>query len=180
MSSAVAYYTRFGHTRVFAEQLARELGAELREIRGTREHSYPAMVLGALLNRHFPIEPMNLDFSSFEFVVLCTPIWLGRPACPTRTFLREARLKGTRLAVALSTWGGDEGMAIEHIKRELAGKGVKVDFSTHVVTKDASDEALRLAGQELAKRISFELSELQRLTAPAEVLTNLEPRTPGS
>lgn len=53
MRVAVVYYTRFGHTRIFAEQLAQELGAELRQIRGQRDHGYPAMGFGAILNMHF-------------------------------------------------------------------------------------------------------------------------------
>jgi hypothetical protein len=56
------------------------------------------MAFGALLNLHFRIEPMDLDFSSFDAVVLCTPIWARRPTCPTRTFLRDARLEGKRFA----------------------------------------------------------------------------------
>ena len=111
---AVAYYTRSGHTKVLAEQLARELGAEPREIRGERDYGHLAMRFGALLNMYFRIKPMDLDFSSFELVVLCTPIWFGRPACPFRTFLRDARLKGKRLVIVLSTWGDDTRMAIQH------------------------------------------------------------------
>lgn len=36
MRFAVVYYTRFGHTRTLAQQLAQELGAELRQIWGQR------------------------------------------------------------------------------------------------------------------------------------------------
>jgi hypothetical protein len=71
---------------------------------GRKEDQAPAvlaaspMAFGALLNLHFRIEPMDLDFSSFDAVVLCTPIWARRPTCPTRTFLRDARLEGKRFA----------------------------------------------------------------------------------
>ncbi len=159
MRAAVVYYTRFGHTRTLAEQLAQELGAELRQIQAKREHGYPAMGFGAILNMHFRIEPMDLDFSSFDAVVLCTPIWAGRPACPTRTFLRDARLGGKRLVIALSTWGDEVEPAFQHIERELAGKGVTVAYTTHTVTKDVPEGPLRLAGREIARQIRSELRE---------------------
>ncbi len=160
MRVAVAYYTRFGHTRPLVEPLARELGAELREIRGQRDHGYPAMGFGAIFNMHFRIQPMDLDFSAFDVVVLCTPIWAGRPACPTRTFLRDARLEGKRLIIALSTWGDDVAQAFRHIERELAGKRVKVEYTTYTVTKDLPEEALQEAGRALAQRIRSELERM--------------------
>jgi len=175
---AVAYYTRLGHTRVLAEQLARELGAEPREIRGERDYGRLAMRFGALLNMHFPIKPMDLDFSRFELVVLCTPIWFGRPACPTRTFLRDARLQGKRLVIVLSTWGDDVRTATQQIERELAGKGAKVEFFLHVVTDDLPEDELHAAGQELAKRIAFRLSELKPDRPPVPVSPGMQQKAP--
>lgn len=176
MRVAVVYYTRFGHTRALAEQLALELGAELREIRGVRAHSYPVMGFGAIFNAHFRIHPMDLDFSAFDVVVLCTPIWAGRPACPTRTFLRDARLEGKRLVIALSTWSDDLGQSLQHIERELAGKLATVVYTTHTVTKPLVSEALlREAGQALAHRIDSELERLSRSAPTVSLAPEAQP-----
>jgi hypothetical protein len=154
MHIAVVDYSRFGHTRVIAEDLARALGAERREIRARREHGYPFMGLAALLGLHFGIEPMDLDFSSFDLVVLCTPIWAGRPANPTRTFLRKARLDGRRIAIAFSTEGGPVEDALRRIRRDLSGRRVELGPHTAIVTKEASDEALRASARRFAEQLA--------------------------
>lgn len=159
MKTAVVFYTRFGHTRALADELARQLGAELREIKGTREHGYPAMALGAIFNMHFRIEPMDLDFSTFDLVVLCTPIWAGKPACPTRTFLRDAHLEGRRVAVALSTAGHELAMAPQSIERALARQGARVEYATHTVMQDVPEEELRAAGRRIAGDLRSRLAE---------------------
>lgn len=172
MRTVVVYYTRFGHTRALAEELARHLDAELREIRGAREHGYPVMALGAIFNKRFRIEPMDLDFADAELVVLCTPIWAGKPACPTRTFLRDANLKGRRVAVALSTSGHELARAPQAIERALAVQGARVDYVTHTVTQDVPEAELRAAGRRIASGLRARLMEAGETLGP-------EGRAPG-
>jgi len=162
MKTAVVFYTRFGHTRTLAHEIAHQLGAELREIKGTREPGYSAMALGAVFNSHFRIEPMDLDFSAFELVVLCTPIWAGKPACPTRTFLRDAHLQGRRVAVALSTAGDELAMAPQSIERALARQGARLEYATHTAMQDVQEEKLRAAGRRIAVDLRTRLAQQEQ------------------
>jgi len=157
VKSAVVYYSRFGHTAKVAAALAQELGAEVRSIEETRRRGYPGMGWGAITNSRFKIRPMNLDLGGFDTVVLCTPIWAGRPACPARTFLRDARLEGKRVHLLISTGGGEIDRPVEAIRADLAKKNATVGQTGRVITglgkKETTDEELRQAAREFANRV---------------------------
>jgi hypothetical protein len=157
MKTVVVCYSRFGHTARAAEELARELGAELRRIEETKQRGYPGMGWGAITNARFQLKPMDLDFTGFERIVLCTPIWAGRPACPARTFLRDARLDGRKVDLLMSTGGGEIDRPVETVKADLARKNATVGATVRVVTsagkRETTDAQLEQAAREFALRL---------------------------
>ena len=152
MRIAVVYYTRFGHNTVIAETMARELGAELRRIETPKQHGYQYMGFASTFNIRMKIAAMDFDLSAFDLVVLCTPIWAWKPAAPTRTFLREARLPA-RLAVCFSTGGGPTLRAQEKLKQDITGRQVEVVAFGEISTDKADDDALREAARRFAGRL---------------------------
>lgn len=157
MKSVVVYYSRFEHTAKAAEALAQELNAEIRRIKETKQRGYPGMGWGAITNARFKIGPMDLDLSGCDTVVLCTPIWAGRPACPARTFLRDARLDGKQVHLLISTGGGEIARPVEIIRADLAKKNATVGRTGRVVTslgkRETTDEEIRQAAREFANRV---------------------------
>lgn len=167
MRAAVVYYSRYGHTTKVAEALAQELasaapvgqwGAETRRIEETKKRGFIGMGRGSVTDARFEIEPMDLDLSGYDTVVLCTPIWAGKPACPARTFVHDARLEGKRVHVLFSTSGGGIDKALETIGADLARKNATVGVTGQVVTmkfgrKGPPDEELRQAGREFARKL---------------------------
>ncbi len=150
MKTVVVYYSRFGTTRTVATALAGALGAEVREIRAVRECGFLGMGFRSVFGIRMAIRPMNLDFGGVDRVVLCTPIWAGRPANPVRTFLQEAKLEGKKLAVVFTTGGGETGPALETVRRLVAGKRVEVSLGGTIVTRKKDEGALRSEATRLA------------------------------
>lgn len=156
MKTVVVYYSRYGTTRTIATALARELGAEGREIKAAREYGFLGMGFRAAFGIRMPIQPMNLEFSGVERIVLCTPIWAGRPANPARTFLREANLNGKRLIVLFSSashTGSGSGPALETIRKCVADKKVEVEPMGGIVTRGKDEEKLRAEAKEFAPKL---------------------------
>ncbi len=89
----VAYYSRKGHVRAIAEDYAKRHNCQLLEIRDTinRKGILGFINAGRQSRKKIatPIEPIKIDVSSFEKVVVCTPVWAGGCACSIRTFLRD-------------------------------------------------------------------------------------------
>lgn len=152
MRVAVVYYTRFGHNAVIAEAVARHFGAEVRRIETTRKHGFAWMGCTALFNIRVGIKQMDLVLTGFDLVVLCAPIWAGRPASPVRTFLRGAKLPG-KLAVCFSTGGGSSLRAREVLKQDLAGRGVEIVAFGEINTDKADEEYLRREAAAFADRV---------------------------
>jgi hypothetical protein len=162
MKAAVVYYSRFGHTAKVAEALAQELGAEVRRIEETKERGYPGMGWGAITKARFKIKPMDLNLTGCDTIVLCTPIWAGRPACPARTFLREARLDGRKVHLLISTSGGEIDKAVAVIAEDLVKKNAAVGETSRVITslgkKETTDEEFRQAAHEFATKVKGAVS----------------------
>lgn len=157
MKAAVVYYSRYGHTTKVAEALAQALGAETRRIEEKKQRGFLIMGWGSVTNARFGIKPMDLDLSGYDTIVLCTPIWADKPACPARTFLRDAQLDGKKVHLLISTGGGEIDKPVAIIAADLAKKNATVGATARVVTgrgkKDATDEELKQAGREFAAKV---------------------------
>ena len=157
MKAAVVYYSRYGHTTKVAEALAQALGAETRRIEETKQRGFLGMGRGSVTNARFEIKPMDLDLSGYDTIVLCTPIWAGKPACPARTFLHDARLDGKKVHLVISTGGGEIDKPVAIVAADLAKKNATVGATVRVITgrgrKDTTDEGLKQAGREFAEKV---------------------------
>jgi flavodoxin len=148
--TVVVYYSRFGATATVALTLARELLSESREIRARKRLSWLAMGFGSVFNLRYRIEPMDFDFTHYGLVVLCAPIWAGKPACHLMTFLDSARLTGTRSALVFTTSGGEVERTVDAMKAILEARGSQVVASESIVTHRVPEDLLRARAREFA------------------------------
>lgn len=91
MNSLVAYYSRTGTTRTVAEALADTLNADIEAITSTTTEGKGTgrLVLHTLLKTHAEISPTTKDPSSYDLVVIGTPVWAGNMSTPIRTYLEK-------------------------------------------------------------------------------------------
>lgn len=125
MSMLVAYYSLSGTTRTLATALAKELGADVEEIRSDR---YAPDVWGSIragydswLGNLPPIEPLVHLPSRYALVVLGGPVWAFHPATPVRAFLRQEGSRLRNLAFFLTHGGSAAGRTLREMAR-LAGR----------------------------------------------------------
>jgi hypothetical protein len=148
--TVVVYYSRFGATAAVARTIARELVAESREIRARKRLSWLAMGFGAVFNLRYRIEPMDFDFTRCGLVVLCAPIWAGKPACHLMTFLDAARLTNTRSALVFTTTGSDVERVVDAMKGILEARGSQVIASESIMCRKVPEDILRARAREFA------------------------------
>ena len=124
MRSAVVYYSLEGNTRVAAEELAKCLGAEVFEVRSTK--SYPKKGLAKFLiggkdssfGRFPKIEPLAMDPSDYDLVVLALPVWAGKAAAPINSFIKSRDFDKTRVALVIASASGNA----DSCAKDLASK----------------------------------------------------------
>jgi len=154
MKSLVAYYSRTGNTKTLAEAIADTLNADIEPIiADTTGKGMGRLVLQALFNVQAEIGQTTKDPSSYDVVVVGTPVWSYTMSTPVRTYL--AKNKSTFKSVAFfCTYGGTGGERALKSMESFCGK-------TSVGMLDIVEKELK-SGEyvEKVKRFATKLEEL--------------------
>ncbi|HET7753449.1 MAG TPA: hypothetical protein VFK85_06025 [Anaeromyxobacteraceae bacterium] len=121
----VVHYSRTGRTRLVGEEIARALHADSEEIRDTVARDgalgFLRSACEALFGVSCEIRVPVLDPSTYDVVVIGTPVWGASVSTPVRTWLWLERAKLPRVAFYVTHGGTGSGRAIAQL-RALAGK----------------------------------------------------------
>lgn len=116
----VVHFSRSGHTRAAAKQVAGALDADLEEITEPRDRrgvfGYLRSSFEAFFQRLPRIDPARHDVSKYELVIVGTPIWNVSLASPMRSWLTEQRRAIRQLAVLLTCGGMGMDRALRQIE----------------------------------------------------------------
>jgi len=125
-SILLVYYSRSGHTRRLAEQIAEHCGADIEEIvdsvgrRGVL--GFLRSLLEALLRLPAPIEPSRRSPRNYDTVIVGSPVWAGQVPSPVRSYLRRNRGRFRRVAFFCSHRGSGYRRVLHHLGA-LCGRG---------------------------------------------------------
>lgn len=115
----VVYFSRMGYVKKQAYETANVSGAEIYEIKSTeRTEGTLGFWWCGRFGMHrwdMPIEPINIDLTTFDKVTICTPIWVFALAAPVRSFCRAAagKIKQVDYVLVHHTSGKYENAAAE-------------------------------------------------------------------
>ncbi len=125
--SLVIYYSLEGNVEFVAKELAEELGADTFRVETVKDypkkglfkyfHGGKDVVFNTLpeLKRAIP------DVSSYELIVIGTPVWASRPAAPLNTVFASVDFSGKKVAAFCSSASGVEGKTFEVIVEKSRG-----------------------------------------------------------
>jgi hypothetical protein len=92
MRSLVLYYSNTGNTRLVAERLAGELGAQLAEVTCPAYRRFPLLIAWDIFTRRLPRIQLSVPpTGGYDLVVVGGPVWGGRPAPPLLRALADYR-----------------------------------------------------------------------------------------
>jgi len=139
-SILIAFYSRSGTTRKIAEALAAQLKCDVEEIVASEGHAGFAGIvrslIEAMLHRPAQIAPTSRDPSSYDLVVIGTPVWAWSVSSPIRADLMQHANKLPQVAFFCTMGGrGDKGTFAQ--MQVLAGKAprAKAAFTTQEVVE---------------------------------------------
>ena len=130
----VAYFTRSGNTRVIAEQLQRDLRADIFEIQPANAYSadYEQTVEQARLERDRGFEPALkgrvANIAGYDTVFLGFPIWGETAPPPIRSFLRTHDLAGKTVRPFITHGGYGPGDSLSVLKAHAPGAQILMPF----------------------------------------------------
>ncbi len=117
MKALVIYYSKSGRTRSVAKSIARELDAEIEEIREAGgKRSVIKTMFGALFGRRPEVEKLSQPVEPYDLVAIGTPVWGSNPVPAMESLLSSVDLGGK--AVALFCTMGGSGDAKTFAKME--------------------------------------------------------------
>ncbi len=121
----IAFYSRSGTTRKIPEALAPQLKCDVEEITANQSHTGFIGIVRSLIEamRHRParIAPTSRDPSSYDLVVIGTPVWAWSVSSPIRAYLINNRNNLPQVAF-FCTMGGRGSESTFAQMQDLAGK----------------------------------------------------------
>jgi len=163
----VVYYSRTGHSRTLAKEIAHRLRADLQEIHAlvdyqgggwVRSLGYPRALLHSALRWRPAIEVFKRDIADYDLVIVGGPVWGGGVAAPVRSFLAK-HAEGAREIAFFLTQDGRFGR--KTVFRQLARISGKKPVAVLGVSSRELKNMATLTG------ISLFVAELKR-GRPAE------------
>ena len=133
-STLVAYLSRSGNTRVIAETLARQMSADLFEIRTAEPYpdDYQAHVLRARQQQEtgeLPALAGNFPgLNGYQSVVLAFPIWGRDMPAPVRSFLADWDMGNKTLFPCITHGGYGPGRSLETLGQLVPDAEIKPAF----------------------------------------------------
>jgi len=101
VKTLIIYYSRTGKTKLISETLAKNINADLLEIKDPQDRSgawgFLKSGLDAFRHIHTPIEPENPDISPYSVIIIATPIWSWNVSTPIHTLFQKNRFDGKKL-----------------------------------------------------------------------------------
>ena len=114
MKALIVFYSRTGCTRLVADELAQQLGADAEELKETADRSgargYVLAGRDALLKRPAELLPTARRPGEYDLVVVATPVWAFTMCPAIRTWLTREAAQLRRVAFVCTQGGsGAEG-----------------------------------------------------------------------
>ena len=99
----IIYYSRTGKTRLICKTVQKHLNADLLEIKDLKNREgtlgYLTAAFDAIFNRHSPIEPEKIDFSSYQSIIVASPVWNWKISTPIHTFFDANKFDGKKVVL---------------------------------------------------------------------------------
>lgn len=130
MKSIIIYYSFGGNTKAVAEQIQKETGADIAEIKTVKPYtgSYNDVVEQGhkeVNEGYMPeILPLNINLSDYQIVILGTPVWWYTFAPAMKTFLNDTDWQG-KTVYPFATNGGWLGHTFKDFENVCKGAVVK-------------------------------------------------------
>lgn len=127
MKAIVVYYSFEGNTKLIAELIVKETGAELLELKPEKEipkGGFKKFFWGGK-SVIFKDKPRLIntipDLAPYDTIFIGTPIWAGSFTPPVNTFLSNTVISNKKLAFFACHSGGGADKCFEKLKNTLTG-----------------------------------------------------------
>jgi flavodoxin len=126
MSEVIIYYSLNGNTEKYAKQYAEETGADIFRVEEPKKRNTLTAFFAcpkAIKGKSVPIKPLDVDFESYDHIVLAAPIWASAPA-PAINSVVELLPEGKDVGIILMSSSGES--KSDSLKARIEARGCTV------------------------------------------------------
>ena len=125
MNTLILYYSYSGKTKAAAKELAEKESADIAEIKDIKRPGMlkvsTAGIIAAIRGKAWPIQPIDVDFTKYERLILLAPVWANNPA-PAFNSLLERLPSGKNVEVKMMSMSG-KSKCKERLEAAITSKG---------------------------------------------------------
>lgn len=127
MSTVVVFFSFEGNTKFIAETIAETINADIIQLKTSKQ--YPTEGFGKFFwggkSVIFGEKPKlindSIDLNQYEMILIGTPVWAGSYTPPVKSFIRQYKIQGKRIALFASHGGGGAEKCFAKLKEALRG-----------------------------------------------------------
>ena len=130
----ILYYSQTGVTKKVAEELQKQLGADIEAIEATKPYDGTfEETIGRCLEEkkkgELPhIRPIKSDLKKYDTIFLGYPIWFGTYATPMITLVKTFKFAGKQIVPFCTFGSGGLVESVQHLKRDLPMANIQEGF----------------------------------------------------
>jgi flavodoxin len=91
MKTVVMSYSLTGNNEALAKRIAEELKVEHIRITEPKKRTYGTIAADIISGRTPQTEPKPQVMSAYDLIIFVAPIWMGQPAFPMRSYLKQLK-----------------------------------------------------------------------------------------
>ncbi|MBR5416891.1 MAG: flavodoxin [Clostridiales bacterium] len=97
MKTLIVYYSLEGNTKEAAEKIASSLGADIMALVPVKDIPKKGLMKfvhggsGATMGKGTELQPYTLDASTYDAIIIGTPVWAGKPCTAINQFLMDLK-----------------------------------------------------------------------------------------
>lgn len=125
MKTVIIFYSLGGYTKYISEILAKELNADLVELKTKNEYppsGFRKYIWGGktvILKKKPELTNDKIDLGPYENILIGTPVWARTYATPLGTFFSQYEVRGKNVAVFACHVGGGADRCFKKLRLEL-------------------------------------------------------------
>ena len=149
MKKSVVFYSLEGNTKFIAQNLAKEIGADILELKPEKEipkieplkHFWGGK---QVVMRETPkLKKYDINLGEYDTLIIGTPVWSFNFSPPIRTFLKENKIKNKKI-ILFCTSEGSKGKTFENLKKELKGNEIIAQIEFQSVLENPEENIKKL------------------------------------
>lgn len=103
-------YSYTGNNEALAKRISEELKVELISITEPKKRTFGTIVADIIFGRTPRTEPDPQVMSAYDLIIFVAPVWMGQPAFPLRSYLKQLKKHPQKYAYVTISGGNNPGL----------------------------------------------------------------------